>query len=740
MEKPNIRIIFVDLDWTLLFHDKEKGIVFDDYSIFALKSLQKSGISVVLCTGRTLSTIREIGILDRIQPNGIIAFNGGYIEYGGKVIFKDPVPTPALKQLGQLAKEHHLSMLCHGIKEKFYVGEITPEVGYTLSVYKEKEGAPIHEIGKEDVISALFFSRIEHDAELFHALPEACVYERFHACALKVTHTTHEKGEAARKLLKHLGIDASKAMSFGDDESDVSVFEVVKYGIAMGNADEKTKQKAYDVAPQVQFSGIRQILKQYDLYQEEFPKKNLGVLLPVSALPSSYGIGDFGKNAFRFIDWLKKEGYSYWQILPLNPLGPGFSPYMPTSSDALEFRYIDLEALGAVPPFKEDASEVNYVEVGNYKEKWLRHFFGDFIKNHKGELDLFIKKNPWVVPYASFVTFKSLHGGVSWNQWDATYRDYFKNHKGISTKHKDEIYFHIYVQYIAWGQYDKLLQYARKNDVKIIADMPFYVGFDSTEVWLHRDQFLIDENNKQTAEGGVPPDAFSDVGQLWGSPIYDFEKMKENGYSLLVDRVGKLASSCDLLRLDHFRAFDTYYVIPAGMPDAKIGEWKIGPRHEFFDALYKKYPNIHLIAEDLGDLFPSVLKLRDDYHLPGMFIEEFTIFDATNLSNEHLIVYPGTHDNETLYGWYLNRTPEQIEFLKKRLGVANEKKLYDAIFQYILGVPSLMTIFQMQDLLKLDNRARMNAPGTVGYPNFCWKLSGWDWVKDIYFHNKKDRQ
>ena len=212
--------------------------------------------------------------------------------------------------------------------------------------------------------------------------------------------------------------------------------------------------------------------------------------------------------------------------------------------------------------------------------------------------------------------------------------------------------------------------------------------------------------------------------------------MRENGYSLIINRIGQLCELCDVLRLDHFRAFDTYYVIPAGQPNAKNGEWKVGPRTDFFDALYKAYPNIDLIAEDLGELFPSVLELRDHYHFPGMFIVQFTIFDQYAYSNDNLIVYPGTHDNETLLGWLKGRPEWDINHLKWKFNEQDESKLFDKVFNYMISLPSKMTIIPMQDLLKLDNRARLNTPGTFGRPNWCWKMKSWDQLKKIKFKIK----
>ena len=207
------------------------------------------------------------------------------------------------------------------------------------------------------------------------------------------------------------------------------------------------------------------------------------------------------------------------------------------------------------------------------------------------------------------------------------------------------------------------------------------------------------------------------------------DKMKEDGYAFLVDRIGYLSKTCDILRLDHFRAWDTYCVIPAQDENARRGEWWVGPRQEFFDALYAKYPNTQLIAEDLGDLFPSVLELRDYYHLPGMFIMQFNIFDYNAVSGKNQIVYPGTHDNQTLWGWFKSLTPEQIAFINRRLNYP--RNLFKAIFEYTWNAESYMTIFALQDLLKLDDKARLNAPGTVGEPNWCWKLKDMSWMKRV---------
>lgn len=474
-------------------------------------------------------------------------------------------------------------------------------------------------------------------------------------------------------------------------------------------------------------------------------KENLGILLSVSSLPSRHGMGDFGEDAYRFIRYLRDNNYYCWQILPINPLGPGESPYMSTCSQAIDFRYINLDLVkkdgyikGRIPNFLKDNDAVWYNDVKEFKLKWLRKAYEEYKRQQPScaKIKRFIKENDWAIYYGTFEVLKARNGLVAWNEWRKEDRDYFLNHKKPPRKLMDEIYFIIFMQMIARKQWLALFEYAHKCNVKIIADMPFYVGFDSIDTWLHRDQFLITAEGKQLAEGGVPPDAFSDVGQKWGSPIYNFEAMEKDGFSLMVKRTGELAKMCDMLRIDHFRAFDTYYVIPAGMPDAKIGEWKIGPRQSFFDKLYEKYPDINLIAEDLGDLVPSVLELRDYYHFPGMYIVEFNICDYSKYSNNNMIVYPGTHDNETLLGWLKGRNQGELDYIKQKVNCWDDDKLFDAIVNYTMNLPSLMTIFPLQDLLKLDNDARFNTPGTVGWPNWVWKLKDWKWVKDVRINNK----
>ena len=458
-------------------------------------------------------------------------------------------------------------------------------------------------------------------------------------------------------------------------------------------------------------------------------KDNLGVLLPVASLPSRYGIGDFGRNSLRFIRWLSNNGFKYWQVLPLNPIGPGNSPYMSTCSFAIEERYISLDELVKegllkdVPSHNPKTSKINYQDVLDFKEEYLLKAYKEFMKKPYRGYSKFKKQNKWLVSYAIFTSLRKKYNFEPWNTWKKKDLKLFELSRAPK-EYKDEIEYTSFKQFIAFRQWNKIRKFAKKCGITIIADCPFYVGIDSVDCLLNKEQFLMDEKYNPTMVSGCPPDVFSDDGQLWGTPVYDFKKMKEDDYNFLIERIASYMKTCDILRLDHFRAFDTYCVIPAGDENARRGKWEIGPREDFFDALYKRYPNIKLIAEDLGDLFPSVLELRDKYNLPGMFIVEFTIFDVNAKSNNNTIVYPGTHDNQTIAGWLKTLPEANIKFLKDKFGY--DADLFKAVFKYIYDLPSLMTIYQFQDLIGLDDSARINYPGTIGDPNWTFKLKSFN--------------
>lgn len=469
--------------------------------------------------------------------------------------------------------------------------------------------------------------------------------------------------------------------------------------------------------------------------------KRLGILIPVSALPSDSGIGEFGKSCFKLLDFMSKNHYHYWQILPLNPLGYGYSPYMSSCSKAIEYRYIALDdlyregLLSKLPPrFRVTASKINYKQVGVFKRKYLKEAFLNYKKGNMEGLKKFKFRQPWVQKYATFEAFKEKNNYKVWNEWPEEEISYFDNHTTPPRSLLDRIDYFIFEQYLAYRQWRKVVAYANTKDIKIIADMPFYVGYDSVEVWLNKKCFLLDEKTYlPKLVAGVPPDAFSDVGQLWGNPIYNFKYLKEHHYDLLVDRLGFLSEQCEYLRLDHFRAFDTYYTIKYGELTAKIGKWEKGPGMAFFDEFYKKYPNAKLIAEDLGELFPSVIALRKKLKLPGMYVSQFHLLDKMDTSE--LVVYSGTHDNQTLEGFTLSLSNDRKKQMAK-VCKCRKTLLFKGIMEYILNLPSFLTIVAMQDLLRLNDKARMNTPSTCGDPNFTWKMKSFIMLKNIKIQNK----
>lgn len=459
-------------------------------------------------------------------------------------------------------------------------------------------------------------------------------------------------------------------------------------------------------------------------------EKKKGILLPVASLPGHHGIGDFGDSAYEFIRWLSARGYHFWQILPINPLGPGWSPYMTTCSEAIETRYICLDylkkegLLDEVKDYKPRSSKIDYVGSGKIKEKYLKKAFRKFIKLHPNGLKRFIKDHPWVIKYAIFNVFDRLNNKASWNTWPHEQIFYLEEHKQgeYPKEHEKEILYLVWTQMEAYKQWNKIRNYAHKHDIKIIGDLPFYVGYGSVDCWGNKYVFDFDENYNPRNVAGCPPDAFTDLGQYWGNPCFDFDKMKENDYEFYVNRLGAVSKICDIVRLDHFRAFYGYYAIPFGRTDARVGEWKPGPAHGLFDAFFKKFPNAEIIAEDLGYMNDDVYRLRDDYNLPGMYILQFTIFDPNPKDTSNLIVYTGTHDNDTIKGWYKNLNQDQVNYVINKIGGDINKDFCKQFMEYVWNVPSKITIIPLQDYLLLDNKARLNWPGTFGSPNWEWKL------------------
>lgn len=456
--------------------------------------------------------------------------------------------------------------------------------------------------------------------------------------------------------------------------------------------------------------------------------RKAGVLLPIASLPSSYGIGDFGPTSYQFVDKIYECGFKIWQILPLNPLGYGNSPYQPYSSKAMDELYISLEMLEEEKLIKKAkkknarSTKIDYEEVRLFKQTYLKEAFNNFIPNQDYQ-DFIAQK--WVYEYAVFLAFKKANQMKCWNEWPKEYKEFIKGDKTVPEALKEAVSYEMFVQYILYTQWMKLRAYANKKGIEMMGDIPFYVGIDSLDVWSHQKMFLLDADGYPSFVAGVPPDYFSETGQRWGNPIYDWEKMEKDGFAFWLDRLSYSSKIYDIIRIDHFRAFDTYWKIPSSCPTAIEGEWVEAPGYALFDKVYETYPDINIVAEDLGELRPEVLVLRDHYNLAGMRIIQFS-FDPYNKmeDRENLLVYTGTHDNESLRDWYTSQSADfkkmTRRFFKKHKYTYG--KMNDNMMMYTLDTKANLAILPMLDILHKNNSCRLNTPGTVGNPNWQWKL------------------
>lgn len=467
--------------------------------------------------------------------------------------------------------------------------------------------------------------------------------------------------------------------------------------------------------------------------QQQTNARRAGVMLPLSSLPSQYGIGDFGEEARRFVDMLSEAGIRLWQILPLNPLGYGNSPYQPYSSYAGDPIYIDPLALHAAGllkappmPFGAHASMVMYEEVRAYKEAVLRDAFAAFEVDAGYEA---FAQQPWVFAYAVFMAFKRANGMQSWGMWPQAQRDWPGRQDLDLSPFDADIRFEMFLQYTFYAQWMALKAYANERGVLIVGDIPIYVGIDSLDVWTGRENFLLDAQGSPTVVAGVPPDYFSATGQRWGNPIYDWAHMQEEGFSFWLDRLRYSSELFDIIRIDHFRGFDTYWEIPANAPTAEHGLWREAPGYALFDRIMEVMPDIVIIAEDLGMLRDEVYVLRDHYHLRGMKILQFA-FDpevpqAPREARQHMVAYTGTHDNPTTLGWYKGQTKAWQQAARKRL-LQDGYRWGSFVRRFIrltLDDAADMAIVPLQDIMGLGDEARINTPGTVGAPNWMWKLA-----------------
>ena len=459
----------------------------------------------------------------------------------------------------------------------------------------------------------------------------------------------------------------------------------------------------------------------------------------ISSLSSPYGIGSMGKEAREFVDFLKKSGQSYWQILPVCPTSYGDSPYQSFSTFAGNPYFIDLEFLreeGLLQ--KEDyvdvdwestPDKVNYEALYYKRYDILRKAADRFIENPSSEYSDFCdEQKEWIYDYALFMALKDANGGVAWTEWDEDLKK--RNPKALEdakTKYSKEIEFWKIMQFLFFKQWKSLRQYANDRGIEIIGDLPIYVALDSVDVWANPHLFLLDENLEPIDVAGCPPDGFSATGQLWGNPLFRWDVMEEEDYDWWVRRISQACKIYNVLRIDHFRGFDSYYAIPYGADTAMNGEWRIGPGIKLFKALERKIGPQNIIAEDLGYLTDSVRRLLKDSGFPGMKVLEFA-FDSRDSNNadylphnypEYCIAYAGTHDNETICGWKKTAAPEDIAYAKDYLKLSDDDFCWDMIDR-LWATAANTVIIQAQDILELGSESRMNIPSTLG-GNWSWR-------------------
>ena len=466
-------------------------------------------------------------------------------------------------------------------------------------------------------------------------------------------------------------------------------------------------------------------------------QRSSGILLHPTSLPGKFGIGTLGKQAFAFVDFLVRAKQAYWQILPLGPTGYGDSPYQCFSSKAGNPYLIDVELLAddhliskedlkVLPEFSD--SEVLFGDVITWKLNLLKIAEANFIHiGNQNELIEFIYQNAWVKDYALFMALKEKFNKRPWYEWDEKFRLHREDAlEGVKKELEKEIHFQQFIQYLFFKQWNSLKQYANNHGVKIIGDIPIYVAMDSSDTWANPELFQFDENKNPVVVGGCPPDYFSKTGQLWGNPIFNYEKMKEDGFAWWIDRLKSNLELYDLIRVDHFRGFAGYWSIPYGEETAINGEWIPGPGKELFEAIKNALGEIPIIAEDLGLITPDVIELRDHFNLPGMKILQFA-FDSSEANDyiphnyiKNCIVYTGTHDNDTIVGWFAAAKEEDKEYVLNYLNSNGENIAWDFVRAAWASVANL-AVAPMQDILGLGNEARMNFPGTTKN-NWLWRM------------------
>ncbi len=472
-------------------------------------------------------------------------------------------------------------------------------------------------------------------------------------------------------------------------------------------------------------------------------KRGAGILLHITSLPSKYGIGDLGPAAYQFADFLHASNQTYWQVLPVNPTSSlsGNSPYASSSAFAgsplllspeklvednlLEQK--DLEELSGLDP-----QRVDYESVISQNNQMLRKAYHRFQFSDQHEYERFCRDHAyWLDDYARFVTFKSHFDEQAWADWPEEIRDRHQDDvENLEEELRDHINYQKFVQFLFFRQWMELKTYCHDRGIQLIGDIPYYVQFDSADVWTHPDLFKLNEDKRPEFVAGVPPDYFSETGQLWGNPVFDWEAMQSNRYAWWVKRVRHNFKLTDLIRIDHFRGFLAYWEVPASHTTAENGTWVEAPSRDFFNVLLSYYPNLPIIAEDLGVITPDVRELIADLELPGMKVLQFGFDEhlpenpyAPHMHVRNCVLYTGTHDNNTMRGWYEEEaddtTRQRIsDYLGKQI-LADE--IHRDFVKMAMRSVANTAIIPMQDLLGLNGDCRMNRPAT-GEGNWEWRL------------------
>lgn len=465
-----------------------------------------------------------------------------------------------------------------------------------------------------------------------------------------------------------------------------------------------------------------------------------GILMPISSLPGNYGIGDFGSEAYGFVDFLVESRQKNWQILPLGVTGYGDSPYQCISSFAGNPYFIDLDELidkGYLTKEevqKQDLGEnrerIDYGKLYNGKYILLRKAYEVAKKQLWNDLTSFYKDNlDWLREFALFMTIKEIQGKKPWQKWDPEYKDYNGNSVAeVEEAQKEEFFFWVFTQYLFLGQWIKLKSYANKKGIRIIGDLPIYVSADSSDLWANPHLFKLDKNFVPLVVAGVPPDYFTATGQLWGNPVYDWEAVDRNGYDFWIRRTTHSFRLYDTLRIDHFRGFESYWEVPAGAKNAVNGKWVKGPGIRLFKEIREQLGDLDIIAEDLGFMTEDVVRLIRETGFPGMKILQFA-FDPEGDSDylphnneRNSVIYTGTHDNKTVRDWIETAPKKEKEFAVEYLKLDDVKEGYNwGLIRGAWCSPAYLAIAQIQDFLDLGKDSRMNEPATLG-DNWTWRI------------------